>query len=92
MSTAEFLLCFRRFIAQRGTPVEIISDNAMQFKSASTVLDQLWSKIHRDDGVLSYVSNDKIKWTFNVELAPWMGGFYERRVGLVKRALRKDAC
>jgi len=30
-----------------------------------------------------------IKWRFIVELAPWMGGFYERLVGLTKRALRK---
>ena len=35
------------------------------------------------------MSNAGIKWTFNVELAPWMGGFYERLVGLVKRSLRK---
>ena len=27
--------------------------------------------------------------TFIVELAPWMGGFYKRLVGLTKRALRK---
>ena len=31
----------------------------------------------------------RIKRTFIVELAPWMGGFYERLVSLVKRALRK---
>ena len=28
MTTEEFLFAFKRFIAQRGTPVEIISDNA----------------------------------------------------------------
>ena len=37
-----------------------------------------------------YVSNSRIKWSFIVELAPWMGGFYERLVGLVKRASRKS--
>ena len=30
-----------------------------------------------------------IQWRFIVELAPWMGGFYERLVGITKRALRK---
>ena len=30
-----------------------------------------------------------MKWRFTTELAPWQGGFYERLVGLVKRALRK---
>ena len=34
-------------------------------------------------------SNKEIKWNFIVEMAPWMGGFYERLVGLVKKALRK---
>ena len=35
------------------------------------------------------MSNVGIKWLFIVEMAPWMGGFYERLVGLVKRAMRK---
>ena len=30
-----------------------------------------------------------MKRTFIVEMAPWMGGYYERLVGLVKRALSK---
>ena len=41
------------------------------------------------EDVQSYVSNKGVKWTFIVELTPWMGGFYERPVSLVKRALRK---
>ena len=30
MSTESFLLCFRRFIARRGVPSSIISDNSSQ--------------------------------------------------------------
>ena len=30
-----------------------------------------------------------IKWKYIIEAAPWWGGFYERIVGSVKRALRK---
>lgn len=81
MSSEEFLLCFRRFVAQRGTPCEIISDNAMQFRASSTVLDCIWKKLQKNDEIMSYVSNAGIKWRFNVELAPWMGGFYERLIG-----------
>ena len=40
--------------------------------------------------VQNYVSNSGIEWSFIVELVPWMGGFYERLVGLVKRSLRKS--
>ena len=42
MTAEEFLLGFRRFVSFRGTPVEIISDNALQFKSANKVLGLIW--------------------------------------------------
>ena len=38
----------------------------------------------------SYTANQGIEWNFIVELAPWMGGFYERLVGTVKGALKKS--
>ena len=49
----------------------------------------LWKKVIKCDDVQTYVSNTGVKWTFIIELAPWMGGFYERLVSLVKRTLRK---
>ena len=89
MTTAEFLLCFRRFIAQRGTPSEVISDNAMQFRTSNGLLDQLLDDIIQNRDVLTYLSNAGIQWSFNGEFASWMGGFYEKLAGLVKRAMRK---
>ena len=38
---------------------------------------------------MSYAANENIQWTFTIELASWMGGFYERPVGIVKRSLAK---
>ena len=49
----------------------------------------MWGEILTEDDVISYATNQNIHWDFNVELAPWMGGFYERLVGMVKRSLRK---
>ena len=89
MITEEFLLCFRRFISQRGSPTKIFSDNAMQFKSASQTLESIWRKVTKCKDVQNYASSVGVRWNFIVELAPWMGGFYERLVGLVKKALRK---
>ena len=43
-----------------------------------------------DRSTLSNVSSEGIYWKFIVQLAPWMIGFYERLVGLVKLALRKS--
>ena len=61
MSAEEFLLGFRRFISKRGSPVEIISDNALQFKTASQTLDLVWKKVIRCDDVQNYVSNAGVK-------------------------------
>ena len=90
MSAYEFLLCMRRFIAQRGKPSLIISDNAAQFKLANATLHNAWNNVVSDDSVTSFLSKECIKWNYIPEFSPWMGGFYERLVGLVKRALRKS--
>ena len=34
------------------------------------------------------LENRRIQWRFNLERAPWWGGFFERMVGSVKRCLR----
>ena len=39
MTTEEFLYAFRRFISTRGTPTQIISDNASQFKLGSEIVN-----------------------------------------------------
>ena len=86
----QFLLCLRRFIARRGKPKEIISDNASQFKLAKSTVDEAWQFATTSPDTQSYLANEGIKWSYIIELAPWMGGFYERLVGLVKQALRKS--
>ena len=89
MTTEEFILCLRRFMARRGVPRQIVSDNAKQFKLAKATLDQAWSTMLTSSDVRDYSTKQGIQWKFIVELAPWMGGFYERLVGITKRALRK---
>jgi len=42
-----------------------------------------------DSDILTYVPDKGVQWTFFADLAPWMGGSYERLIGLVKRSLRK---
>ena len=42
LSTDAFLLAFRRFVARRGMPSRVRSDNATTFKSASEKIDVVW--------------------------------------------------
>ena len=84
MSAEEFILCLLRFMARRGIPCQIISDNAQQFKVAKTTLNKAWSKMLMSSDVSNYSARQGIQWKFIVELAPWMGGFYERLVGITK--------
>ena len=89
MTAEEFILCLRRFMARRGVPRQIISDNAKQFKVAKSMLNKAWSAMVMSSDVGEFSVRQGIQWKFIVELAPWMGGFYERLVGITKRALRK---
>ena len=89
MSAEGFLLSVRRFIARRGKPKLIISDNASQIKLGNEVIENIWKNATGNTNVQSYISNECIKWKYTVAYAPWQGGFYERLVGLTKRSLRK---
>ena len=75
MSTEKFLLGLRRFVARHGSPCEIVSDNASTFKLAQDTIDKLWGQVLTETDVISYSVNEKIKWNFIVELAPWMWDF-----------------
>ena len=88
LSTEQVLLAMRRFVARRGKPNLMISDNAKAFKLAKRFLTR-WDSILTDPSFQDYFSNAQIEWKFIVEYASWMGGFYERMVGTVKRALKK---
>ena len=89
LSAQLFLDCLRRFIARRGKPSLIISDNAPQFRLVKSVLDHQWMNVYRDETVLNFFSYEGIQWQFTIALAPWQGGFYERLIGMVKKSLRK---
>ena len=88
LSAQLFFDCLQHFIARRGKP-SIISDNVPQFHLVKTALDQQWKNVHKDETVLSFFSYEAIEWKFTTTLVPWEGRFYERQVGVVKRALRK---
>lgn len=84
LATAAFLEVFRRFIARRGRPKIVYSDNGRNFVGAQNFLKEVdWRKVERN-GV-----SQQIQWKFNPPHAPWWGGWWERLIGLVKRLLRR---
>ena len=74
MSSNAFLNSLRKFIARRGAPSLFVSDNGTSFKAIETQ---------------NFIATREITWKFNLEAAPWWGGFWERLVALVKACLKK---
>ncbi|XP_015926265.2 uncharacterized protein [Parasteatoda tepidariorum] len=88
LTTENFLLAFRRFIARRGLCSVMYSDNAKTFKRAELDLKNIWKTINHPD-VKKFYALHGITWRYIVEKAAWWGGFYERLIRSVKTALRK---
>ena len=85
LSAETFKQALKKFIARRGTPSLMISDNAKTFEAMAKWLKKLYHNLM----VQQYPQEHSIRWQFNLPLAPWWGGFYERLIGLVKRTLKK---
>ncbi|XP_072144712.1 uncharacterized protein [Dermacentor andersoni] len=59
----------RRFVARRGMPRKIYSDNALTFKRASRDLEKLFYAIKGGE-MQAYLGDNRIAWKFIVERAP----------------------
>ncbi|XP_057290228.1 uncharacterized protein LOC130612911 [Hydractinia symbiolongicarpus] len=64
----------KRFVNKNGAPKVINSDNGSNFISKE---------------VQHFASSHGIKWCFNIEAAPWQGGYFERLIQSLKRCLKK---
>lgn len=85
LDTQRFIQSLKQFIARRGRPRKIYSDNAKTFVAAEN-----WLRTAQNDEKLNeFLSKNQIRWQFNLSRAPWWGGQFERLIGLVKRALHK---
>ncbi|KAJ8018975.1 hypothetical protein HOLleu_42725 [Holothuria leucospilota] len=81
-----------RFIGRIGTPHIILSDNALQFKKGASILEAIWGKKPSEEiqeSLTTFYSRKGIHWRYIPEKSPWVGGFYERVVDLVKSAKGK---
>ena len=85
MTADSFIRCFKRFSARRGLPRKVISDNSKTFKSASRII----SAILNSNRVTHYFAGIQVDWSFNLEKAPWWGGFFERMIRSMKGCLKR---
>ncbi|XP_048010442.1 uncharacterized protein LOC125244397 [Megalobrama amblycephala] len=81
-----FLLALRRFIARRGKPAEIISDQGTNFKGADRELQTAFKEL--EPQLQQKLVNYQIDFKFNPPNAPHFGGAWEREIRSIKSALQ----
>nr|XP_044248764.1 uncharacterized protein LOC123002519 [Drosophila takahashii] len=80
------ILAVRNFIARRGRPVELWSDNGTNFQGASTELRRALDVLDKVQLEREF-TGPEMKWKFIPPASPHMGGAWERLVRSVKVAL-----
>ena len=86
LTTDSFLNAFRRFLARRGQPRLLRSDNGTNFIGARRSLqDSLNEGIRYSKDKIPQAAD--IQWDFNPPLAPHFGGAWERMIQTAKRTL-----
>ena len=86
LTTDSFLNALRRFIARRGQPEHIRSDNGTNLAGANKVLRNAlkeWNQSQIND----HLRQRDVQWTFNPPAASHMGGSWERLIRSVRRIL-----
>ncbi|XP_055633626.1 uncharacterized protein LOC129773972 [Toxorhynchites rutilus septentrionalis] len=84
LSTESCKMAVRRFVARRGSPSEIYSDNATNFLGASNDLKSESKGINLQ--LADTFTNANTKWLFIPPSSPHMGGAWERMVRSIKVA------
>ncbi|XP_067654469.1 uncharacterized protein [Haliotis asinina] len=86
MSTDAFLMAFRRFVARRGKPHELLSDCGSNFKGAERELRETW--LTMEPSLTSQLAGCNVKFQFNPPYAPQFGGVWKREIRSVKDGLK----
>ncbi|XP_058840343.1 uncharacterized protein LOC131695821 [Topomyia yanbarensis] len=90
LTTQAFLCALRRFIARRGRPAHIHSDNGKNFEGAKNEMGKLFAMLKNQneiDKISSYCAEEGITWHLNPPKAPHFGGLWEAAVKVAKKHL-----
>nr|CAH7725344.1 unnamed protein product [Callosobruchus chinensis] len=90
LSTECFISALRRFIARRGKPSRMMSDNGKNFLGARNELHDLGKFLHDyNDKIVEAVALEGIEWSFIPPYSPHFGGLWESGVKSVKHHLKR---
>ncbi len=83
--TDSFLMSLRRFIARRGKPHQLLSDQGTNFKGGDRELKEAFNNIHPQ--LQTELAKQQINFQYNPPNSPHFGGSWEREIRSVKAAL-----
>ncbi|GFW77406.1 integrase catalytic domain-containing protein [Trichonephila clavipes] len=91
LTTEAFLAALKRFVARRGRPIEIHSDNGRNFVGANNELRKILKALFKGkmEGIMDFLSKEQIKWNFNPPSAPHFGSLWEVGVKSLKYHLKR---
>ena len=86
LDTDSFINALQRFIARRGEPTEIRSDNGTNFVGAQLELKRSIQEWNQNQ-INSFLLRKEITWIFNPPGASHMGGVWERLIRSIRSVL-----
>lgn len=91
LDTSAAIMCIRNFINRRGQPLEFVSDNGTNLRSAEKELRLAVAAIDGEklqaETNMTSPGNTYTTWTFNPPAASHFGGVWERLIRTVKSSL-----
>ncbi|GFV68112.1 integrase catalytic domain-containing protein [Trichonephila clavipes] len=92
LTTETFIASLKRFIARRGRPSLIFSDNGKTFIGANAELKRLYKLVINPDPELAgFLVDENINWKFLPPRAPNFGGLWEAGVKSFKFHFKREA-
>lgn len=92
LTTNSFINALKRFCSRRGKPLQIFSDNGLNFVGANNQFMELYNLVNNKDHqneIEKYLARDHINWNFIPARSPHMGGIWESAVKSIKYHLRR---
>ncbi|XP_018313929.1 uncharacterized protein [Mycetomoellerius zeteki] len=90
LTSEAFIAAFKRFIARRGKPAHMYSDNETTFVGARKIIKELYDVINDQETqgqIKRFLCEQDIDWSFIPPNAPHFGGLWEAGVKSVKHHL-----